>query len=274
MSEAKTLPRVLIVAGSDSGGGAGIQGDIKTVTSLGGYASTAITALTAQNTMGVVGIYDVPPEFVAQQMTLVLEDIGADCIKTGMLHRADVIHAIADVLERYANAIPLVVDPVMVAKGGASLLEESAAHALVMRLIPLAQMITPNIPEAEALTGRTITSLNDMKLAAEDLLEHGAESVLLKGGHLAGDIVYDVLLSAQEYEVFEGARIHSTRTHGTGCALASAIATFLAHGYDQVGAVTRARAYVRRAIEMAPALGHGHGPLYHGHTVLNMYNND
>lgn len=269
-----TLPRILIIAGSDSGGGAGVQADIKTVTSLGGYAMSAITALTAQNTMGVAGIYDVPAEFIAQQMTVVLEDIGADCIKTGMLHRADAIHAIADTLERYAPATPLVVDPVMVAKGGASLLEDSASHALISRLFPLACMITPNVPEAETLTGQTIHSLSDMKMAAQQLLALGAKSVLLKGGHLEGDIVYDVFLSAEDYQVFEGQRIDSTHTHGTGCTLASAIATFLGHGYDACGAIARARRYVRRAIERAPQLGHGHGPLHHGHTVTLMYNND
>jgi hydroxymethylpyrimidine/phosphomethylpyrimidine kinase len=268
------LPRVLSIAGSDSGGGAGIQADIKTVTALGGYAMTAITALTAQNTLGVVGIHDVPPEFITQQITLVLEDIGADCIKTGMLHRADIILAIADALERYGVAIPLIVDPVMVAKGGASLLEQSATHALITRLIPLADMITPNIPEAEVLTGQPIRSLLEMKIAAEALLALGAQSVLLKGGHLEGEVLYDVLLSDREYHVFESPRIHTTHTHGTGCTLASAIATCIAGGYDHFGAVERARMYVRRAMELAPELGHGHGPLHHGHTMKSMYNND
>lgn len=269
----QTLPRILIIAGSDSGGGAGIQADIKTVTSLGGYAMTAITALTAQNTMGVAGIMEVPAEFVAQQITVTLEDIGADCIKTGMLHQPQAIHAIADTLEKYAIAVPLVVDPVMVAKGGAALLESNAKDALVKRLFPIASLITPNIPEAEALTGMTIHSLTDMKCAAEELLVFGAKSVLLKGGHLDGNIIYDVFLSDTEYQIFESERIDSKQTHGTGCTLASAISVFIAAGYDMTGAITRARKYVMRAIELAPHLGHGHGPLHHGHTVINTYNN-
>ncbi len=264
------LPRVLIIAGSDSSGGAGIQGDIKTVTMLGGYAMTAITALTAQNTRGVAAIYDVPPEFIEHQVTLCLEDIGADIIKTGMLHRADIIHAIANTLEHYALGIPIIVDPVMVAKGGASLLQNDASNALTSRLIPLATLITPNIPEAEVLVGRRITSLLDMKLAAEELLELGCRAVLLKGGHLEGDIIYDVLLSHQDYDVFESTRIQSHHTHGTGCTLASAIATLLIKHNDINIAVHLARDYVRRAIETAPCLGHGHGPLGHGHPLQNL----
>jgi hydroxymethylpyrimidine/phosphomethylpyrimidine kinase len=261
------LPRVLIIAGSDSGGGAGIQGDIKTVTMLGGYAMTAITALTAQNTQGVAGIFDVPPEFIEHQITLCLEDIGADIIKTGMLHRADIIYAIADTLEHYALNIPIVVDPVMVAKGGAALLQNDATQALTSRLIPLATLITPNIPEAEVLVGRRITSLVDMKLAAEELLELGCKAVLLKGGHLEGDTLYDVLLSRKDYEVFESERIQSKHTHGTGCTLASAVATLLIQRENLPAAVKEARDYVRRAIETAPQLGHGHGPLNHGHIL-------
>lgn len=266
-----TLPRILIVAGSDSGGGAGIQADIKTVTMLGGYAMTAITALTAQNTMGVASIYDVPPDFIEQQMTLVLEDIGADAIKTGMLHRADIIHAIADTLERYALTIPLVVDPVMVAKGGASLLQDSATQALKERLIPLAQVLTPNIPEAEVLIGHRITTLSEMKLAAEQLLELGCKSVLLKGGHLEGETIYDVLLSHQDYHVFESTRIASTHTHGTGCTLASALTTLHARSGNLAAATEQARNYVRTAISTAPRLGHGHGPLNHGHPLHKLH---
>ncbi|MCC7260405.1 MAG: bifunctional hydroxymethylpyrimidine kinase/phosphomethylpyrimidine kinase [Alphaproteobacteria bacterium] len=257
--------RVLIVAGSDSGGGAGIQADIKTVTALGGYAMTAVTALTAQNTLGVQGILDVPPKFIAQQMRLVLDDIGADAVKTGMLHRASVIAAVAGVLEEY-HTIPLVLDPVMVAKGGAALLEEDAMAAL-KRFLPRAFIITPNIPEAELLTGTEIRSLDDMKRAAEALRRMGPQAVLVKGGHLEGAALYDVYLDDDGMQRFESARIDTPHTHGTGCTLASAIATGLAQGLAPYKAVARARAYVREAILAAPGFGHGHGPLHHGWTV-------
>lgn len=258
--------RVLIVAGSDSGGGAGIQADIKTVTALGGYAMTAISALTAQNTRGVFGVVPVAPEFIAQQMRLVLEDIGADTLKTGMLHSAPVIEAVVDVIEALAPHTPLVVDPVMVAKGGARLLEPDAVAALKRRLIVHASVLTPNIPEAEVLSGMTIRDPSEMRHAAQSLLTLGADAVLLKGGHLESDQIIDVLATPDGLKTFEDVRIDTASTHGTGCTLASAIATGLAQGLDIVGAVTRARAYVRRAIETAPGFGHGHGPLNHGHT--------
>jgi hydroxymethylpyrimidine/phosphomethylpyrimidine kinase len=259
--------RVLIVAGSDSGGGAGIQADIKTVSALNGYAATAITALTAQNTNGVFGVHGVPPAFVAQQMELVLSDIGADCIKTGMLATVPIIAAVADALERCAVGIKLVVDPVMVAKGGAPLLADDAATALIERLIRRATLITPNIPEAEILLGRCIPDHAAMEQAVRDLLALGAQAVLLKGGHMAGDRVVDLLAESSGVTAFSGGRIASTSTHGTGCTLASAIACGLAQGLALAAAVDRGRAYVRRAIETAPGLGHGHGPLNHLHTV-------
>ncbi len=259
--------RVLIVAGSDSGGGAGIQGDIKTVTALGGYAATAITALTAQNTRGVFGVHPIPPDFIAQQMRLVLEDIGADAIKIGMLHSSAVITAVAAEIERGAAHVPVVLDPVMVAKGGAPLLEPEARDALAGRLVPMARIITPNLPEAEALLGRGPMDAGGMETAARDLLALGPGAVLLKGGHLPGDVVRDVLMTADETDVFEDARIETAHTHGTGCALASAIATGIAQGQGLRDAVAMARAYVRRAILGAPGYGHGHGPLDHGHTV-------
>ncbi|MBC7908114.1 MAG: bifunctional hydroxymethylpyrimidine kinase/phosphomethylpyrimidine kinase [Rhodospirillaceae bacterium] len=260
--------RVLIVAGSDSGGGAGIQADIKTVSALGGYAATAVTALTAQNTQGVFGVHDVPPDFVARQMELVLTDIGADCLKTGMLATVAIIEAVADAIDRFAPDVPLVVDPVMVAKGGAALLAGNAALALVDKLVRRATVITPNIPEAEVLLGRAIPDRAAMDGAARDLLALGAKAVLLKGGHMEGDEVVDVLALADGTVIaFTGARIQSRSTHGTGCTLASAIACGLAQGLDLVQAVTRARAYVRKAIETAPGLGSGHGPLNHLHTV-------
>ncbi|MGE5506624.1 MAG: bifunctional hydroxymethylpyrimidine kinase/phosphomethylpyrimidine kinase [Actinomycetota bacterium] len=259
--------RVLIIAGSDSGGGAGIQADIKTVTCLGGYAATAITALTAQNTCGVFAVHEVPPDFVVRQMQLVLEDVGADCIKTGMLATTRIIEAVADALERFAPQVPLVVDPVMVAKGGAPLLADEAAKTMVARLLPRAAVLTPNLPEAEALLGRAIPDVDAMEEAARDLLAMGPQAVLLKGGHLPGDDLVDILADSTGVRRFTGKRIAGTSTHGTGCTLASAIATGLARGTTLDDAVARARAYVRRAIQTAPGLGKGHGPLNHGHTV-------
>jgi hydroxymethylpyrimidine/phosphomethylpyrimidine kinase len=258
--------RVLIVAGSDSGGGAGIQGDIKAVTALGGYASTAITALTAQNSQGVFGIFDVPPDFIVQQMRLVLADIGADCIKIGMLHRVEVINAVCDVLETEAAGIPAVVDPVMIAKGGHSLLLDDAVQVLRTRLVPLARVLTPNRPEAEALAGSDAGSVEER---AARLLALGPAAVLLKGGHDPGAVVRDVLWErgGAAATVFEDDRIDTRHTHGTGCALASAIATGIAQGLAVRPAVARARAYVREAIRTAPGFGGGHGPLNHGHTV-------
>ncbi|MBI1243384.1 MAG: bifunctional hydroxymethylpyrimidine kinase/phosphomethylpyrimidine kinase [Alphaproteobacteria bacterium] len=261
--------RVLIVAGSDSGGGAGIQADIKTVTALAGYAATAITALTAQDTTGVHGVMPVPPGFIARQMRVVLRDIGADAIKTGMLHDSATIDAVSDVLEAEAGArdVPLVVDPVMYAKGGHPLLQPEAVATLKRRLLVLARVLTPNLPEAEALSGMRIRTLDDMRHAARTMVTLGCQAVLLKGGHMEGDTVVDVLATESGIRNFESQRIASKSTHGTGCTLASAIATGLAQGLDLEIAVARAREYVRRAIETAPGIGKGHGPLNHAHTV-------
>lgn len=261
------LARVLIVAGSDSGGGAGIQADIKTVTALGGYAATAITALTAQDTRGVHGIHAVPTDFIARQMTLVLDDIGADAVKTGMLGDAATIETVVSVLEARAKAIPLVADPVMVAKGGARLLDPAAADALRHRLLPRARIVTPNVPEAETLLDRKITSTADMEAAARALLAMGPGAALVKGGHMPGPVVTDVLAWEGGLRRFQSPRIDTRSTHGTGCTLASAIACGIAQGLALDAAVARARAYVVRAIETAPGLGSGHGPLNHGHTV-------
>lgn len=262
--------RVLIIAGSDSGGGAGIQADLKAVTCLGGFAMTAITALTAQNTQGVHGIHDVPPEFIAQQIRVVLEDIGADCLKTGMLSQPATIHAICDVLDELNMNIPMIVDPVMVAKGGASLLAEQALSALKERLIPKATVLTPNVPEAEALSGVSIQSPDDMKRAAGILFKMGPRAVLMKGGHLneEGERVADYLFDDQGGQfTFEGERIQTRHTHGTGCTTASAIACGIAQGLSLEKAVERAKAYVYEAIRTAPGYGTGHGPLNHAHTV-------
>jgi hydroxymethylpyrimidine/phosphomethylpyrimidine kinase len=259
--------RVLIVAGSDSGGGAGIQADIKTVTALNGFAATAITALTAQNTLGVHGVVSVAPDFVVQQMRVVLEDIGADCLKTGMLHSSDIITAVADTIREMAGGVPLVVDPVMVAKGGARLLDESAHDALVGRLLPLATVLTPNAPEASALSGIDVRDIDSQIAAAEALVGAGAKAVLVKGGHLPGPTIVDLLVTADATERFESPRIDTAHTHGTGCTLASAIATGLAQHLSLHDAVARAREYVLRAIRSAPGYGHGHGPLDHAITV-------
>jgi hydroxymethylpyrimidine/phosphomethylpyrimidine kinase len=260
--------RVLIVAGSDSGGGAGIQADIKAVTALGAFAMTAVTALTAQDTKGVHGVFPVPDDFIRRQMDVVLADLGADAIKTGMLATEGVIDAVAGVLAAAAPGVPLVVDPVMVAKGGARLLEESAIAAVRQRLLPLAALATPNLPEAAALLGRRIAGAGDFAAAARAIQALGAKAVLMKGGHLEGPRVIDVLVTADgAVHRFEDARIESRNTHGTGCTLASAVAAGLAQGMALVEAVSRARAYVRAAILAAPGFGAGHGPLDHGVTV-------
>jgi hydroxymethylpyrimidine/phosphomethylpyrimidine kinase len=263
-------PRVLVVAGSDSGGGAGIQADIKTITMLGGFAMTAVTALTAQNTLGVEEVLPIEARFVALQMKTVLTDIGADAIKTGMLGSARVVEAVADVCESSAFGVPLIVDPVMVAKGGARLLDKGAHEALVLRLLPLASLVTPNVPEAEILTGIRITTVRDLERAADVLLGLGPSAVLMKGGHLEGETVVDVLRTADGADHrFEGPRISSRSTHGTGCTLASAIAAGVAEGLTLQGAVARARDYVVKAIQHAPGLGRGHGPLEFAHALLS-----
>lgn len=261
--------RVLIIAGSDSGGGAGIQADIKTVTALGGFAMTAITAVTAQNTLGVQAVHPLPLEIIRAQIESVLGDLGADCIKLGMLHSGDVIDAVALALDRLAPEVPLVVDPVMVAKGGAALLEDSAVAALRTRLIARAHVLTPNVPEAEALTGLSFRSTGDMADAAQLLLGQGAGAVLLKGGHLQADPgqVTDLLVTTRGAQMFTSTRLDTPHTHGTGCTLASAIAVSLAQGMALVEAVARARDYVWQAIASAPGYGHGHGPLNHGHVL-------
>ena len=259
--------RVLIVAGSDSGGGAGIQADIKAVTAMNGFAATAITALTAQNTEGVHGVIGIEPAFIAQQIEVVLTDIGADALKTGMLHSAAVIEVVAAGIARHAAGTPLVVDPVMVAKGGHRLLLSEAEAALRDTLLPMAALITPNLPEAEVLVGFPVRVEADMKRAAERLAVLGAGAVLMKGGHLEGDRVVDLLFHEGRFDRFEDARIQSRSTHGTGCTLASAIAAGLAQKMTLRDAVARARDYVRRAIETAPGFGRGHGPLNHAVTV-------
>jgi hydroxymethylpyrimidine/phosphomethylpyrimidine kinase len=261
------LGRVLVIAGSDSGGGAGIQADIKTITALGGYAATAVTALTAQNTTGVHGVLPVPVDFVRQQMAVVLEDIGADAVKTGMLADAAIVEAVGAELASRAQHPPLVVDPVLFAKSGDRLLTEDAIAVLKRRLLPMAMLITPNLPEAEALAGMAIPDLDAMRRAAAALLTLGVPAILLKGGHLPGDTVVDLLATESGIEEFTAPRIVTRHTHGTGCTLASAVAAGLAQRMELRAAVVRARAYVRAAIAAAPGFGAGHGPMNHAVTV-------
>ena len=260
--------RVLICAGSDSGGGAGIQADIKTVTALGGFATTAITALTAQNTMGVSSIIEVPINFLLEQIRVVLSDLGADCIKTGMLHNAQVIEAVSEAIEKDGGKKYLVVDPVMVAKGGHELLELSALHALKSHMIVRADLLTPNIPEAELLTGLEISDIDTMRRAAYAILEMGSKAVLLKGGHLKDETLTDILVTKDAEKTYSGPRLLTKHTHGTGCSMASAVATGIAQGDTLERAVQRAKAYVFTAIKTAPQFGKGHGPLNHAHTVM------
>ncbi len=264
--------RVLVAAGSDSGGGAGIQADIKTITALGGYAATAITAITVQDTLGAHDVFDIPPAIVESQMRVVLADIGADAIKSGMLQNADIIAAVAQVIEDLGKNIPYVLDPVMVAKGGAPLIDASAVSLLTKRLLPLASVVTPNVPEAEALTGKNIKTLEDMKACAQILGDQSGAAVLLKGGHLSGDDVHDVFFYNGVHKIMTSPRIDTKHTHGTGCTLASAVAAYLAQGLKLEDAVTRARDYVQDAISHAPGFGQGHGPLGHGFAFISRAN--
>jgi hydroxymethylpyrimidine/phosphomethylpyrimidine kinase len=255
--------RVLAVAGSDSGGGAGIEADIKTATALGAYAATAITALTVQNTLGIERVMPVPADFVAQAMTAVLRDIGADAIKTGMLATATIVAAVAETIDEFAPSLPLVVDPVMVSSTGTRLLNEDAISILKHRLVPRATVITPNIAEAEVLLGQSIADLGAMKEGAAALLKTGPRAVVITGGHLAGPMVSDVICDAAGVTVLEGPRLDSRSVHGTGCTFASAIAASLAQGMALRRAVERAQRFVRDAIGTAPGFGSGNGPLNH-----------
>jgi hydroxymethylpyrimidine/phosphomethylpyrimidine kinase len=255
-------PRILSVAGSDSSGGAGIQADIKTIAMLGGYAMTAITAVTAQNTLGVQDIAPLAPEMVARQIASCLEDIGVDAVKIGMLHDAAIVAAVAGALE--GVAAPVVVDPVMIATSGAALIAPEAVAALRARLFPRAALITPNLPELAALAGRPLESHTAMVDAAEELAEATGAAVLAKGGHAAGDRISDVLVRPGAAPLaFEHARIATRHTHGTGCTLSSAIATLLGAGVALEEAVRGARRFVFAAIMEAPGLGAGGGPLGH-----------
>jgi hydroxymethylpyrimidine/phosphomethylpyrimidine kinase len=257
--------RVLIVAGSDSGGGAGIQADLRTVTALGGYGMTAITALTAQNTLGVFGVHPIPAEFVGQQMRVVLDDIGADAVKIGMLGNAEIVQVVVDVLDSPPVCdIPLVLDPVLASTGGHALIDMNGLALLKSRLIPRACLVTPNLGEAEILTGIAVRDIDGMRRAAAAILAMGAGNILIKGGHLEGDVLTDVLVGREGEHIFRHQRIDTRHTHGTGCTLASAIATRIAQGTPLTQAVSDGCAYVQAAIRAAPGLGRGHGPLGRG----------
>lgn len=259
--------RVLIVAGSDSGGGAGIQADIKTVTALGGYAATAVTALTVQNTRGVSGVVGVEPNVVRAQMEAVLTDIGADVIKTGMLGDKKLIEMIAEAKADLGKAIAMVVDPVMVASSGDRLLPAEAVDAVRRLMLPGAALVTPNAMEAEVLTGKAVETLDGQRRAAERLLEAGAKAALVKGGHVAAyadeDVMVDVLATEDGEHFFDVERIRTNSTHGTGCTLASGIACGLARGLTLVDAFALSSAYLSRALRLAPGLGSGQGPVDH-----------
>ena len=266
-------PRVLSIAGSDSGGGAGIQADLKTIAALGCYGMTAITALTAQNTLGVRSIHAVPLQHLVDQIDAVVEDIGVDAVKIGMLHSADTVRTVASALRRHGMG-KVVLDPVMVATSGAKLIDDDAIAVLVRELFPLASVVTPNLDEAALLVGRTLHSEADMEAAARQLIARGANAVLLKGGHLAGDTVSDLLLARDGgAQWMRAPRIPTPNTHGTGCTLSSAIASHLALGADLGEAVVRARAYVRGALEAGANVrtGAGGGPLNHGHAPQPMH---
>ncbi len=256
------VPRALTIAGSDSGGGAGIQADLKTFMAHGVYGASAITAITAQNTLEVRAVVMLEPAMVAAQIEAVLDDIGADAVKTGMLGNAAIIEAVADTLERY-HIKRLVIDPVMVAKSGARLLEEDAITTLRERLLPLALVITPNLPEASVLLNRQVTGERDMADAARDLHALGAQYVLLKGGHLPGSEVVDLLYDGERFVELRAQRLETHHTHGTGCTYAAAIAALLARGSPVEAAVRQAHAYLRDAIVHAPAIGRGYGPVNH-----------
>jgi len=262
--------RVLTIAGSDSGGGAGIQADLKTFAALGCYGMTAITALTAQNTVGVQGIHAVPQAFLRSQLQSVIEDIGVDAVKIGMLHEPGVVEVVAWAIQHY-QLQRVVLDPVMVATSGDRLIADATVRVLVDQLFPLATVITPNLDEASLLLGRPIAAVSDLSGAAQALLSQGARAVLLKGGHLPGDQVVDVLARPGHVDVvLASSRMASRNTHGTGCTLSSAIAAHLALGEPLERAVRAARQYILGAIQAGAGVqvGHGHGPLKHGYSPL------
>lgn len=255
--------RLLIAAGSDSSGGAGVQADLKTASAFGVFGMTAITAITVQNTLGVTDVQAISPENVFGQLSVCLSDIGADAFKTGMLVDAPIIEAVSGAIEACAPDLPLILDPVMVATSGSPLIDDAAVDTLITELLPKALVITPNLPEARRLTGIDATTAAGAREAAKKLFDMGVKAALIKGGHRDGDMIEDLLFTADGEFSFRNPRINTKNTHGTGCTLASAIASSVAQGVDLFRSVERARAYVQRAIENAPGFGLGHGPLNH-----------
>lgn len=259
--------RVLIIAGSDPSGGAGVQADIKTVTAFGGYAASAITALTVQNTLGVTAVQSVSAEMIAAQIDAVLSDIGADTVKIGMIGERAIVSLIAERLKPIGEKTPIVVDPVLVATSGDALAADGVGAAILSELVPLAHLVTPNMSEAAALTGERVETRVEMARAGRALVSAGAAAALVTGGHLKGDRLGDVLVTKDNERWFEHRRIETTSTHGTGCTLASGVAACLAQGMSLHGAVARAIRFVQTAIQTAPGFGKGAGPLNHAHVV-------
>ncbi len=255
------VPRAMTIAGSDSGGGAGVQADLKTFAALGVYGTSVLTAITAQNTLRVTDVLELPTSLIESQFEAVVSDIGADAVKTGMLSSSAIIETVATKIQEHGLK-NLVVDPVMVAKSGDRLLREDAIEALRTHLIPLASVVTPNVPEAEALAGRSIENLDDARGAAREIVDMGAKTAVVKGGHLNGPPT-DILFDGKEYRAYDAPRIETANTHGTGCTFASATAAGLAKGLSVGEAVAQAKAYVTDAMRRAFPIGEGHGPLNH-----------
>ena len=260
----------LTIAGSDPSGGAGIQADLKAFSALGAYGMSALTALTVQNTQGVTGVHLLPPDFVQQQIESVFADITVGAVKIGMIATAEIATAVGETLRSVAKGTPMVLDPVMVAKGGSPLLAPDAVSALTEHLLPLATIITPNLEEAAALLGTCVAqNRNEMMTQAKQLLDLGVQQVLLKGGHLSTSESPDLWISSTQSQWFESERIDTKNTHGTGCTLSSAIAAHLARGFEMREAISHSKAYVHKAIAHADSLniGHGHGPTHHFHSI-------
>ncbi len=266
----KIKSKILIIAGSDSSGGAGIQADIKTVTALGSYAMTAVTAVTAQNTKGVKKIVPISAKIIEKQISMILEDIGADGIKIGMLHNLNIIKSVSYILKKY-RIKNVVLDPVMVAKSGTKLISNNSIKYLRKMILPLSYLVTPNIPEAEALTGDSILNKDDMIKAARKILNMGPKNVLLKGGHLKNKMIFDILATKKEIKIFYKKKIKTKNTHGTGCTLSSALATCLSQKKNIIKSCRTSINYVHMGIISAPGYGKGHGPLNHL-TSINLKN--
>ncbi len=263
----KPKSKVLIIAGSDSSGGAGIQADIKTVTALGSYAMTAITAITAQNTTGVKSIFSIPPKNIAEQILFTCKDIKPDAIKIGMLHSTKVINSVLASLSKI-KVKKIILDPVMIAKGGARLINDSAIEILKKKLINKATVVTPNIPEAEVLTNLKINSVEDMIYAANILINNGAKNILIKGGHLKSNKIQDVFVNKNEIKIFKNKKITTKNTHGTGCTLSTAIATYISCGKTIKKSCELGVKYVNSAIGLNLKYGKGHGPINHLNSII------